>query len=141
MIIKFKKIHPNAKIPAYALEGDAGMDLFSIENKIIKYGQVVEIHTGVEIELPKGTVGLVWDKCGLAAKHGIKTTGGVFDQGYRGEIVVNVTTVKKNNYKIEKGDKIAQLLVQKIEQPRIKVVKKLSSSTRGKRGFGSTGRR
>lgn len=140
MVIKFKKIHLDAKVPAYALEKDAGMDLFSAENKVIKNGEVAELHTGIEIELPKDTVGLIWDK-GSTAHRGLKTMGGVFDENYRGEIIIIATNVKKADYIIETGDKIAQLLIQKIEHPQIKIVEKLSESNRGKGRLGSTGKR
>lgn len=141
MIIKFKKIHPKAKIPSYALEGDAGMDVFSVEKKTIKFGEVRVIKTGIDIELPTGTVGLIWDKGGLAAKNGIHTMGGVFDENYRGEIGVTLTNLSKTPHTFEVGDKIAQLLIQKIEYPKVQVVKKLSESNRGKKRFGSTGKR
>lgn len=140
MIIKFKKTHPKAKIPAYALPGDAGMDLFSVEDKVIKTNKIEEIHTGINIELPKNTVGLVWDK-GSTARRGLKTMGGVFDENYRGELIILATNVKKEDYVVETGDKIAQLLVQKIEHPSVKVVEKLSETNRGKGRLGSTGKR
>lgn len=138
MIFKIRKNHPRAKIPVYALSGDAGLDLFSIEDKIIKFGQVYEVRTGIEIELPTGTVGLVWDK-GSTAHKGIRTLGGVFDENYRGELIVIITNISKKPYKIEIGDKIAQFLIQKVEHPDIKLVKKLSSSNRGRGRLGSTG--
>lgn len=140
MIFKIKKNNPKAKIPVYALKGDAGLDLFSIEEKIIKQGEISEVRTGIEIELPKGTAGLVWDK-GSAAHKGIKTMGGVFDENYRGELIIIMTNLSNKPHKIEIGDKIAQLLIQKIEHPKIKLVKKLSDSNRGKGRLGSTGKK
>lgn len=141
MIFKIRKNSPKAKIPAYALEGDAGLDLFSIEKKIIKQGGISKVRTGIEIELPPKTVGLIWDKSGIAGNFGIKTMGGVFDENYRGELIIIMTNLSNKPHKIEIGDKIAQLLIQKIEYPKIKVVKKLSDSNRGKGRLGSTGRR
>lgn len=141
MIIKFKKIHPKAKIPAYALPGDAGMDLFSVEDKVLEFEKVTNVKTGIEIELPPNTAGLIWDKGGLARHNGIHTMAGVFDENYRGEIGIVVTNLSKKPYKIEAGDKIAQLLIQKIEYPEIKVVEKLSDSNRGKKRFGYTGKK
>jgi len=141
MIFQVRKNSPKAKIPAYALEGDAGLDLFSIEEKTIRFGEVVVVKTGIEIELPTDTAGLIWDKGGLAAKNGIHTMGGVFDENYRGEIGVTLTNLSRKPYKIGIGDKIAQLLIQKIEHPEVMIVEKLSESNRGKGRFGSTGKR
>ena len=140
MIFKIRKNEPKAKIPKYALPGDAGLDLFSIEEKIIKQDEICEVRTGIEIELPSKTVGLVWDK-GSTAHKGIKTMGGVFDENYRGELIIIMTNLSKKPHKIDVGDKIAQLLIQKIEQPKIKIVEKLSDSNRGNRRLGSTGKR
>lgn len=140
MQIKFKKIHSEAKLPRYALHGDAGMDLFSIENKSIRPGQITEVRTGIEIELPAGTAGLVWDK-GSTAHHGLKTMGGVFDENYRGELIIIVTNLGKEIYSVETGDKIAQLLIQKIEYPEIVEAQELSKTNRGKGRLGSTGKR
>ncbi len=141
MILKIKKIHPKAKIPKFALPGDAGMDLFAMENKIIKPNEIIAIKTGISIELPNNYVGLIWDKSGLAFKNGIKTMGGVIDSGYRGEIAVILTNLSLDTYEIKQGDKIAQMLVQKIEHPIITQVDELGDTERDKKGFGSTGRK
>ena len=141
MIFKIRKNHPKAKNPNYTLEGDAGLDLFSVEEKIIKPDEILKIRTGIEIELPPKTVGLIWDKSGVAGNLGIKTMGGVFDENYRGEIIVIMTNLSKKPHKIEINDKIAQLLIQKIEHPKIEIVENLSDSNRGKGKMGSTGRR
>ena len=139
MIFKIKKIHPKAKTPKYALGGDAGLDLFSVENVLIKSGEIAEVHTGIQIELPSGTVGLVWDKSGLATKHGIKVMGGVWDEIYHGELIISLINLSKTIHKVEIGDKIAQILIQKIEHPEIKEVDKIKDSVRGNRRLGSTG--
>jgi len=86
MLIKFQKILDEAIIPHYAHQGDAGMDVFSAEDAVIKSGEIKSIKTGVKMEMPERFVGLVWDKSGLAFKNGIKTMAGVIDSGYRGEI-------------------------------------------------------
>jgi len=139
MIFKIKKIHPKAKTPKYAFGGDAGMDLFSVEEFILKPGDIKAIKTGIIVELPPKTVGLIWDKSGLALKSGIKVMGGVIDESYRGEIGVIVTNLFKKDYSIKIGDKIAQLLIQKIERPEIVEVEDLSQTERSGKGFGSTG--
>jgi len=140
MILKIKKLHPDAQIPKYAHHDDAGFDLFTIENTILKKGERVMILTGIAMEIPEGYVGLVWDKSGLAMKHGIKTIGGVVDSMYRGEIMVGLMNLSKEDYIFEKGHKVAQMIIQKKEFVDFKEVKELSDTTRGEGGFGSTGK-
>lgn len=141
MILKIKKIHPDAKVPKYALEGDAGMDLFSVEKTVLKPGEIKVVKTGIVVELPTETVGLIWDKSGLALKSGIKVMGGVIDQSYRGEIGVIITNFSEKDHNIKVGDKVAQMLIQKVEHPKIIEFNDLSKTERDQRGFGSTGKR
>ncbi|MFA4995565.1 MAG: dTMP kinase [Patescibacteria group bacterium] len=141
MDLKVKKLHPDAIVPEFAHHNDAGMDLFSIENCVLKPNEVLSIKTGLAIEIPDDHVALIWDKSGLATKHSIKTMGGVMDAGYRGEYHVSLLNLGQEDYIIEKGDKVAQLLVQKIEHPNIQIVEELSASDRGMNGFGSTGKK
>ncbi|MES3004948.1 MAG: dUTP diphosphatase [Patescibacteria group bacterium] len=140
MIVKFKKLYPDSKLPAYATKGDAGMDVFALENTTVSPGEKIGIKTGVATEIPEGFVGLVWDKSGLSMKHGIKTLGGVIDSGYRGEVVVGVINLGKESYTFEKGHKVAQMLIQKVEHIEIVETEELSSTERGIGGFGSTGK-
>jgi dUTP pyrophosphatase len=137
--IKIKKLHPDVIIPKYAHEGDAGMDLFSVEDLILKPKHRALVKTGLSIELPKGYVSLIWDKSGIALK-GIKTMGGVIEHTYRGEYKIIMVNLSSENYEIKKGQKIAQLLIQKIETAEIEEVNELSETTRGDGGFGSTGK-
>jgi dUTP pyrophosphatase len=139
MQIKIKKLHRDAIIPKYAHEGDAGMDLHSIEEVTIHPGERVVIGTGISIELPKDYVVLVWDKSGLAANYGITTMAGVGDSGYRGEYKIVLLNTSYNDYTIKKGQKITQILIQKVETAEIKQVNELTESSRGKGRFGSTG--
>mgnify|MGYP001576273963 CR=1 FL=1 len=139
MIIKFQKISDDAIIPHYAYQGDAGIDIFSAEEIIIKAGERKNIRTGVKMELPEGFVGLVWDKSGLALKNGIKTMAGVIDACYRGEIGIVLINLSDQDYKIEKGQKIAQMLIQKVERAEIEEAQELSETKRSSGGFGSTG--
>ena len=139
MKIQIKKLHPDAKVPKFALEGDAGMDLYSTENIILKPGERVSCPTGIAMSIEKGFAGLVWDKSGISHKNGIKTLGGVIDSNYRGEWMIGLVNLGQEEYKIEKGQKIAQVLIQKIEQPEIKEVEELEETNRGDRRFGSTG--
>jgi len=140
--IKVKKLHPNAVLPSYAHEGDAGMDLYAVEDVILWPGEPVAVPTGLSIELPKGYVALVWDKSGLSLKEGIKTMAGVCDSNYRGEYKIVLLNTTNQYYYIDKGDKIAQILIQPIMQAEIEELKeneKLSETSRGSGGFGSTG--
>lgn len=140
MEIKIKKLHPEAKLPTYAHNGDAGMDLFAINDVVTKAGERVLIGTGIAMEIPIGYVGLIWDKSGLSTTHGLKTLGGVVDTGYRGEIKIGIINLSEEDYKISVGHKIAQMLIQKVEQPHIIESNELSCTLRGEEGFGSTGR-
>src|SRR3989344_5027488 len=139
MKIKFQKILDGAIIPHYAHPGDAGMDIFSAEEMTIKARERKSVRTGVKMEMPEGFVALVWDKSGLALKNGIKTMAGVIDSGYRGEIGIVLANLSDQDYKIEKGQKIAQILIQKVERAEIEEVKNLNETSRGAGGFGSTG--
>ena len=140
MKLNIKRLHPDAKIPSYAHAGDAGMDLFAPESVTIAPGERKTIGTGLAFEVPDGYVGLLWDKSGLSHKHGIKSFGGVLDSGYRGELFAGVMNLSDTPYTFEKGHKIIQLLIQKIEQPEIVEITELSESDRGAGGLGSTGK-
>ena len=137
--IKIKKIHPDAISPRYAHSGDAGMDLFSCEDYVLKAGKRKTFPLGFKADVPKGYVVHIWDKSGLASKHGIKTMAGVIDSSYRGEYMVVLLNTSDEDYTIKKGDKIAQAVIIKIESPKIIEVNELSESSRREGGFGSTG--
>lgn len=139
MKIQIKKIHPDAKIPQFALAGDVGMDLYSIQDVILKPGERISCATGIAIKIPEGYAGLIWDKSGISHKSGIKTLGGVMDSNYIGEYLVGLINLSKEDFKIEKGHKIAQVLFQKIEIPEIKEVAELKQTNRGDGALGSTG--
>jgi dUTP pyrophosphatase len=126
-------------LPKYAHTNDAGMDLFSIEDKILESGERFVCGTGIALAISEGYVGLIWDKSGVAAKGGIKTMGGVVDSSYRGEVGVVLKNLSKEKYEIKKGEKIAQMLIQKVENPEIEEVSDLENTERGEGGFGSTG--
>jgi len=137
--ILIKKLHQEAKVPAYALAGDAGMDLYSIIDALLKPGEKISCPTGVAIKIPEGYVGLVWDKSGLAHKSGITNIGGVYDSNYTGEYIIGLVNLGKEDYIIKKGQKIAQLLIQKIESPTVELVEEMPETVRGANRFGSTG--
>lgn len=140
MILKVKKLFGNAKIPVFAHRTDAGVDLFCVERFVLESLKKKVVSTGIAIEIPIGFAGLIWDKSGLAAKHGIKVMGGVIDSGYRGEIKVVLINFSGCIYTFEKGDKIAQMLIQRVEHFELQEVDTLSQADRGAAGFGSTGK-
>ncbi len=140
MELKIKKLIPNATLPNYAHVGDAGMDFFASEITVIKKGERVQVKTGIAMAIPEGYVGLVWDKSGLSHKHGLKTLGGVIDAGYRGEIMIGMINLSSEDYTIEAGHKVAQMLIQKVESPEIIEVEELDDTSRGIGAFGSTGK-
>jgi len=139
--IKIKKVHQDAIIPNYAHDGDAGMDLYSIEDKILNPGQVLNIKTGIKIEMEKGYEMQIRPKSGIALKNNVTlpNTPGTVDSGYRGEIVVIMVNNGKKIYEIKKGQKIAQAVFNKIEEVKFVEVDELSETSRGEGGFGSTG--
>ncbi|MDE2188151.1 MAG: dUTP diphosphatase [Patescibacteria group bacterium] len=140
MKIKIKKIHPDAIIPSHAHAGDAGLDLYTVEAFELEPGERKSIPLGIAMEIPEGYVGLLWDKSGLSHKYGIKSFGGVIDSGYRGEWHAGVMNLSDKYFKFEKGQKVIQLLIQKVEYVDFDEVAELSDSTRGDKGFGSTGK-
>lgn len=140
MILRIKKLHPDAKIPKYAHHDDAGFDLFAIENKKVSPKERIPVPTGLIMEIPEGFVGLIWDKSGLAVKHGIKTIAGVIDSTYRGEILVAVTNNSDEEYLFEKGHKIAQMIIQRKETVEFEEVNELTETVRGEGRLGSTGK-
>lgn len=140
MRIKIKKLNLEARIPSYALKGDAGMDLFSCEDAVLKPGERKAVSTGIAIEFPEGYAGLIWDKGGMAVNSGIKTMGGVFEHTYRGDYKIILLNTSDEEYHVKKGDKIAQLLIQPVVSAEIEQVQELSESPRGERRFGSTGK-
>lgn len=139
MKIKIKKLSKEAVLPKPALKGDAGMDLFSLEDLILKPGDRNSCKTGIAIKIENGYAGLVWDKSGLSHKFGIKVLGGVIDSNYTGEWLIGLVNLGKDDFKIKRGQKIAQVLFQKVEIPEIEIVNDLESTERNDGCFGSTG--
>ena len=138
--IKIEKLKTEVKIPVYANPEDAGLDVFSQEYIILKPGKPHVFNLGFKAEIPEGHVALVWDKGGFG-KAGIKTLAGVIDASYRGEWVVILQNLSRKNFKVRKGDKIAQILIQKVEKVKIINTDKLTKSLRGEGKFGSSGRK
>ncbi|EKE11903.1 MAG: hypothetical protein ACD_15C00003G0015 [uncultured bacterium] len=139
MKIQIQKINSEAKIPKYTIDGDAGMELYSVDDMIILPGQILACATGIIVAIPDGYAGLIWDKSGIALNGGIKTMGGVIDSNYRGEVRVILKNLSEKEYIIGRGNKIAQMIIQKVEAPILEEVDELSKTERGGGGFGSTG--
>ena len=131
----------DVKIPQYAHKGDSGMDLFSAIDCVLKSGERKLIPAGIKIAVPLGYEAQVRPKSGLALKYGISVvnTPGTIDAGYRGEVGVILINHGKEDFKIEKDSKIAQLVINKVEQAEIEEVESLDDTSRGDGGFGSTG--
>ncbi len=138
--LRFKKLSPDAKAPSYSHPGDAGMDLYASQEVKIARGGIARIATGLAMEIPDGYAGLVWDKSGLSTAHGIKTLAGVIDSGYRGEIQVGLINLGNEDVVIAKHQKVAQLLIQKVERADFEETDMLNDTSRGAGGFGSTGK-
>ena len=136
------RIDDTIPMPKYAKSGDAGADLISIIDIEIFPEERQLIPTGLSIAIPEGYVGLVHPRSGLALNHGISivNTPGTIDAGYRGEVkVILINHDKWKSFKIAKGDRIAQLVIQKVEQVEFIETDKLDDTDRGDKGFGSTG--
>ena len=138
--MKVKKLHPNAVIPKRAHPSDAGLDLVSIEQVEIPPLKRAVIRTGIAIELPSNSAGLIWPRSGMAVRGGINVLAGVVDAAFRGEIgVVLHNTDPYSPYTVNAGDKVAQLLVQQVMLVDCVEVENLGDTARGEGGFGSTG--
>lgn len=140
MNFKVKLLHPDAKAPAYAHDGDAGMDVYSAEDYTLQPGERHTFKLGFSAEFDVGHVCLVWDRSGLAAKQGLTNLAGVIDAGYRGEYGVVVLNTSSAPVSVKKGDRIAQLLIQPVQRVDVQVVQELSDTSRQSGGFGSTGK-
>jgi dUTP pyrophosphatase len=126
--------------PAYATAASAGADLHASEALVIAPGARAAVRTSLRLELPAGHVGLVWPRSGLAVRHGVDTLAGVIDSDYRGELRVVLVNHGDAPFAIAAGDRIAQLLVQRVERAAFHRQETLEDSDRGASGFGSTGR-
>jgi dUTP pyrophosphatase len=135
------QLDPDLPMPGYAHPGDAGADLYSAEQVTLDPGQRQLVRTGLAVALPLGFVGLVHPRSGLATKQGVTVLNapGTVDAGYRGEILVNLVNHGMAVAKISRGDRIAQLVVQRVERAHFHAVDELPDSVRGSGGHGSTG--
>lgn len=140
LALAVQRLRAEATFPRYGRPGDAGLDLFSCEARDLAPGERHAFATGIAIAVPSGYVGLVWDRSGLAVRAGLTTMAGVIDATYRGEVKVPLLNTSSLPYRVEAGDRIAQLLVQAIPLVDVIEVPALDETTRGAAGFGSSGR-
>lgn len=140
--VKIKKIK-EVKTPSYAHEGDAGVDLYSAEDCLLKPMERKLVSTGIKMAVPRGYEGQVRPKSGLAMEHGISLANavGTIDSGYRGEVRIACINLSDKEFKIEKSSKIAQMVFNKVEEVVFEEVEDLDTTTRNEGGFGSTGLR
>jgi dUTP pyrophosphatase len=138
--VKIKRVS-DVKLPSYAHKGDSGVDLFSVENYLLKPMERKLISTGIKVEIPAGYEAQTRPKSGLAIEHGISmvNTPGTIDSGYRGEIKLICINFGDKPFKIEKGKKIAQMVFTKVEEAEFIEVNELEETSRNDKGFGSTG--
>jgi dUTP pyrophosphatase len=141
--LRFTRLSDAAIPPARAHHGDAGYDLYAAEAAVVPAGGRASVSTGIALEIPEGWAGLVLPRSGLAARHGITLTNapGLIDAGYRGEIqVVMLNTDREASFAVAVGDRIAQLVITRIESPDLVEVAELPPTRRAGGGFGSSGR-
>ncbi len=139
MKIKIKKINPDGKVPTRAKSSDAGYDLYSTVDMPITPTARQLVPTGIAIEIPEGYYGRIAPRSGLAVRAGIDILAGVVDSGYRNEIKVVMINLGEGLVSVNKGDRIAQLIIEKCYDVEWEEVNELSDSDRGEGGFGSSG--
>jgi len=142
MILPIRRLDKELPLPTYAHPGDAGLDLRAARDVTLSPGERDLVPTGIAIAIPEGFAGFVQPRSGLAIKHGLSlvNTPGLIDSHYRGEIkVIAINLDPKNEIHLQRGDKIAQLVILPVASVELRVVESLDDTTRGDGGFGSTG--
>ena len=136
--MKVKKLHPDALLPHRAHATDSGADVLAVERTLLPPLSITKVHTGVAVELPENTSGIIWGKSSVESK-GIKAMAGLVDAPYRGELIVCMYNLNDTEFVFEKGQKVAQLVVLPTLYPSFEEAEELSDTSRGEGGFGSTG--
>lgn len=136
--MKVKKLSPLAKLPQRAHPTDSGADLFALERTVLPARATTKVHTGIAVELPENTSGIIWGKSSVESK-GIKAMAGLVDAPYRGELIVCMYNLNEQDFVFEAGQKVAQLVVLPTLYPAFEEVSELTDTSRGEGGFGSTG--
>ncbi len=139
--LRIKRLRPDVELPSYAHPGDAGLDIRSAEDVVLRPGERALVSTGFTMALPEGYAAFVQPRSGLAARHGISivNTPGLIDCHYRGEVKVILVNLGEEPFQVRKGDRIAQMVIQKVERVEVLEVEELEDTVRGEGGFGSTG--
>ncbi len=140
--LRVRRLDEQALLPSRAYPGDAGLDLYAVEEAVLAPGERASIGTGIAVEIPDGQAGLVLPRSGLAARHGITLVNapGLIDSGYRGEIrVLLLNTDSEEAFTVARGERIAQLVLVRVQTPEVVEVDELALSERGAGGFGSSG--
>ena len=143
MRLRVQRLHEGAKLPTHAHDGDAGYDLYAVEAATLGPGERAMVPTGIAIEVSHGHAALILPRSGTAAKYGISLVNapGLIDSGYRGELrVLLLNTDRSEMFEVAPGDRIAQLVLVRVETPPVEEVDTLRDSERGEGGFGSSGR-
>lgn len=143
MTLAVLRLRDDARLPTRAHDGDAGYDLYAVEAAELAPGQRTLVATGIAVELPAGHAGLVLPRSGWAVKHGIALVNapGLIDEGYRGELkVLLLNTDRSEPFRVQAGDRIAQLVLVEVSSPEVVEVRALGASARAAGGFGSSGR-
>ncbi len=142
MSLRVRRVDPQAVLPTRAHAGDAGLDLYALDDSVLGPGERASVRTGIAVEIPEGQAGLVLPRSGLARRHGISVVNapGLIDAGYRGEVqVLLLNTDRATPFSIAPGDRIAQLVIVSVHTPQVVEVQELALSERGSGGFGSSG--
>lgn len=132
------KLDAGAKAPNRAHDTDAGLDLYAMHGGIVRAKQSATFHTGVRVQLPEGTAGILMPKSGMMTRHDLLTFG-IVDEGYTGEILVHIFNCGEDDYNVTAGDKISQMLIVPVMYEPVEIVDEISGGERGENGFGSTG--
>ena len=143
MKIAIKRLSKDAIFPAYATEASAGADLYATEAAIIPAGEKCLVHTGVAVAIPQGYAGFIYARSGLATKRDLAPSNmvGVIDADYRGELMVSLRNYGKETQTVEKGERVAQLVIAPVAQAEFCETEILDETVRGEGGFGSTGKK
>lgn len=136
--MKVKKLDLRAKLPLRAHATDSGADLFALERTVLPARSITKVRTGIAVELPENTSGIIWGKSSVESK-GIKAMAGLVDAPYRGELIVCMYNLNDSEFVFEQGQKVAQLVVLPTLYPTFEEVEELTDTSRGIGGFGSTG--
>jgi dUTP pyrophosphatase len=142
MSLRVRRVDPRAVLPTRAYPGDAGLDLYALDDAELGPGERASVRTGIAVQIPEGHAGLVLPRSGLARRHGISVVNapGLIDAGYRGEVeVLLLNTDRSAPFSIAAGDRIAQLVIVGVHAPQVLEVQELALSERGSGGFGSSG--